>query len=181
MSTDLLQKALPAIEQWITSTLAKHAAQARPVASMDFPRLGQFYPTSLLESAKFITVDKVPMPPLTALGLPGFEDFENMAADGITYLDTYFIRSECVRSESLHFHELVHVVQWQHLGLQNFILGYALGHQLRGGYDFNPFECVAYAMEDHFKSGNRPTDVVGAVHRVATRDFTALLKQAGMA
>jgi hypothetical protein len=179
MSTDLLQKALPAIEQWIANTLAQHASHARSVASLNFPRLGQFYPASLLECAKFVAVDTVPMPPLTALGLHGFGDFENMEAAGITYLDTYFIRSECLQSEALHFHELVHVVQCEHLGTANFLTGYALGHMLKGGYHGNPFEKVAYALQDYFESGSPPMDVVGRVQDAATRDYQSLLREVG--
>jgi len=39
-----------------------------------------------------------------------------MNAMGITYLDTFFSREEGRGNESLHFHELVHVLQWQLLG-----------------------------------------------------------------
>lgn len=119
------------------------------------------------------------MPPLSALGLPGFEDFENMAVDGITYLDTYFIRSDYLQSEALHFHELVHVVQCQHLGTANFLTGYALGHMLKGGYNGNPFEKAAYALQGYFESGSPPVDMVCLIQDAATRDYHALLREVG--
>src|SRR5205823_9640324 len=36
-----------------------------------------------------------------------------MDAGGITYLNTYFVRADQSHSASLHFHELVHVIQWR--------------------------------------------------------------------
>jgi len=44
------------------------------------------------------------MPPLSAMGLNQFSDFELMDANGITYLDTYFVRADHAHIESLHFH-----------------------------------------------------------------------------
>jgi hypothetical protein len=55
------------------------------------------------------------------MGLERFSDFERMDAEGITYLDTYFVLAERAADESLHFHELVHVVQWRILGPEKFL------------------------------------------------------------
>ena len=71
------------------------------------------------------------MPPLSALGITGFGEFETGNYAGITFLDTYFVQSGEVLRESLHFHELVHVVQWQHLGAERFVMAYALGYPER--------------------------------------------------
>ena len=71
--------------------------------------------------AKVVFVDKCPVPPVPAIGLTQFADFENMNASGVTYLDTYFALWHEAERESLHFHELVHVVQWQLLGAENFV------------------------------------------------------------
>ncbi len=45
---------------------------------------------------------------------------------GITYKDTYFI-NHLHQTESLHFHELVHVVQWDWLWVDDFLLAYGAG------------------------------------------------------
>lgn len=181
MSTAPLQQALPAIGRWIMDTLERHSSAARPVSSLGFERLRQYYLDTLLENAKFVAINRVPAIPLTALGLPGFEDFENMEVAGITYLDTYFICADQLRDEALHFHELVHVVQWQHLGQQNFMLGYALGHKLSGGYYTNPYEKIAYALQADFENETAVPDLVSKVQTTAARDFTALRQQAGLA
>jgi len=92
------------------------------------------------------------------MGLPEFLDFENMVPDGITYKDTYFVQETKLTNESLHFHELVHVVQWDHLGVQGFLLAYAAGLAAHGYMD-SPLERMAYALQGHFDQNGRPADV----------------------
>jgi len=104
------------------ATLATHAESATSVASYNFERLNKYYPSSLLEKAKVVVVPTVPRLPVAALGLrEGFEEFEEMNAAGMTFKDTYFLNHEQASLESLHFHELVHVVQWDILGVDSFI------------------------------------------------------------
>jgi hypothetical protein len=81
----------------------------------------------LLNSSKVVFVATVPVPPLSVLGLDRFVEFEQMNPAGITYLDTYFLRTDCGHEESLHFHELVHVVQWRLVGPERFLACYADG------------------------------------------------------
>lgn len=50
-----------------------------------------------------------------------FESFEKADVAGTTYKDTYFIKRQNCFDESLHFHELVHVVQWDYLGVEKFL------------------------------------------------------------
>jgi hypothetical protein len=95
---------------------------------------------------------------LAALGLPEFAEFENGSYEGITYLNTYFVQASVAASESLHFHELVHVVQWQHLGADRFLVAYALGHLMAGGYRANPLEVMAYDLQARFDQNAAPFD-----------------------
>src|SRR6185295_13323069 len=115
----VLQK-LPDMRDWIERTLAANREQARSAASYRFPRLPQFYTPVFLESAYVVVVPRVPMPPLTGMGLPELADFERGNYAGVTYRNTYFVREDSAYNESLHFHELVHVVQWQQLGVDRF-------------------------------------------------------------
>ena len=181
MNLELLPKKLPEVESWVERTVAAYAAQAQPVASFGFARLGDYYPASLLQAAKVVVVPTVPVPPLAELGLPGFEDFEQLDAAGITYLDTYFVCADRQRDESLHFHELVHVNQWIHLGPRNFILAYALGHKVGGGYRTNPFEVTAYDLQARFEAGEPAFDAAAFARAHATQDFWALMPHVRLA
>ncbi len=178
MSLHLLQQKLPEVRAWIDRTLAAHAAQACPVADFGFKRLGSYFSTALLASARAIPVAQVPAPPLASMGLTGFDEFENLDAAGITYLSSYFVRQGYARSESLHFHELVHVVQWQHLGPERFIMAYALGHLLSGGYRSNPLEEMAYGLQARFDANTPAFDLAAIVRPELDRIVPALLSRA---
>jgi hypothetical protein len=164
MSPEQFNALYPFLRDWIKERLAASAPKAQPVASFDFPRLSQFYSRDLLSQAKVVFVDKCPVPPLSSMGLARFADFENMNASGITYLDTYFVLWHEAERESLHFHELVHVIQWQVLGPERFLAIYADGLE-RHGYRDSPLEPMAYDHEAQFNSGAKPYDVEASIRR----------------
>ena len=58
-------------------------------------------------------MDQLPIPPLSSWGLTWFADFERGNFDGITPLNTFFMKRDELRNEAIHFHELIHVVQWR--------------------------------------------------------------------
>ncbi len=148
----------PIIMGWIQQTLITYAPKARSVASLDFQRLSQYFSPETLMDAKVIYVEAVPVPPLSQLGLNQFADFENMNAAGITFLETFFARQEEQRNESLHFHELVHIIQWKLLGAKTFIAAYADGLE-RYGYRDSPLEVMAYNAQAVFENSSQPFDV----------------------
>ena len=158
MNPRLLLQKLPAIKTWIADTLASHHAMERQVTSYAFPRLAAYYSTRLLASSHVVEVPCVPIPPLTALGLPEFAKFENGVYEGVAYLNTYFVQASVATSESLHFHELVHVVQWQHLGADRFLQAYAFGYLQAGTYLANPFEIRARNLQACFDQNVTPFD-----------------------
>ena len=129
-SPNLIRKwrsALPGVRDWINDVLEKYKAQANPVMRLAFSRVRQVFPRDLLERAKVVVLTgSVPFPPLSRMGLPEFVELENMPMAGITYRDTFFI-SRSDETESLYFHELVHVVQWERLGVDDFLLAYGVG------------------------------------------------------
>jgi len=149
---DLAEK-LPLIERWIDELLRQHRPFARSVASLPFERLRRCYLPETLAAARVVYVDRVPTPPLTAMGLPEFAAFEHMDANGITFRDTFFVERALADDESLHFHELVHIVQWRVLGPRDFLLAYAAGLATPEGYAGNPLEVIAYGLQEQFEGG----------------------------
>ena len=174
MTAEEFNRALPFVRDWIGQTLAASAATARTTASFNFPRLPAYYSRALLARAKVVLVDRVPTPPLSSIGLSRFADFENMDASGITYLDTYFIRRPEAGRESLHFHELVHVIQWQVLGAEKFLALYADGLE-KHGYRNSPLEVMAYDHESRFKQNAEPCSVEAEVRQqIEAAQFNSL-------
>ena len=162
MTQEEFESVYPLIHGWIEKTLADHASRARSVVSLGFPRLPQYFPADVLTAAKVVCVDDVPTPPLAQMELGRFSDFVSKEANGITYLDTFFVRSDCREVEALYFHELVHIVQWQLLGPKGFLMAYADGLE-RCGYRNSPLEVMAYMLDSVFRHGSTPFDVAKVV------------------
>jgi hypothetical protein len=85
-------KFLPTVAEWIRRTLKGYSGQKRSVAS------------------SVVVTHPLSVPPLSALGLSEFAAFESQSMSGITFFDTYFLLPGDAGEESLHFHELVHVI-----------------------------------------------------------------------
>jgi hypothetical protein len=91
MTPEEFRAIFPLVHTWIRETLASHSNAAKPVSSQGFVRLPRYFSAELLASTKFITIDKIPMPPLSKMGLTRFAQFESGDFDGVTYLDTFFL------------------------------------------------------------------------------------------
>lgn len=152
VSPEQFKRVYPYLTAWIETTLRNQTQYTYSVASARFARLPLYFLSVFLQRAKYVSASLIPIPPLTAMGLDQFAEFEQLNAEGITYLDTYFLREESIRSERLHFHELIHVAQWQALGPANFLRVYAEGLG-RFGYRQSPLEVMAYEAERDFVCG----------------------------
>ena len=114
-----------------------------------------FFP-SILDSVKVTVLsgERVDNPPfyedLIKIGFAGntLPDFTKMAA--ITFVDT--VVSHEPFTERLLFHELVHVVQYEKLGLPEFAGRYVRGF-LSGCYEAIPLETNAYELDVRFATG----------------------------
>jgi hypothetical protein len=164
---NVLAEKLPLIKRWIEELIDKHANDAQKISAFKFARLGHYYSSETLSDARIVLVTKVPVPPLSALGLDMFSSFEEGHYSGITYKNTYFLELSHAQNESLHFHELVHVLQWKRLQIDKFLLGYAIG-LADYGYARNPFEVMAYAHQKRFDNGEvyqAEDDILAEVHQ----------------
>ena len=132
-----------------------YESQAKAVVTTGFPRLPLYFRKDFLASAKFVVVDRVPVPPLASMGLEQFSEFEKDDYGGITYLDTFFVKEGHVADEGLYFHELIHVIQWRILGPELFLATYADG-LARFGYRNSPLEVMAYNAEATFRQSVQP-------------------------
>ncbi len=163
-----LYSVLPVVREWIEKILQENKDQAVPVISLSFPRLEKVFPLDLLKKAKAVVVfGEVPFPPLSRMGLPEFSRMESMNKEGITYKDTFFISHfHQTETEGLYFHELVHVVQWERLGVDKFLLAYGVGMAVyRDSPKDSPLEKMAYSLQNAFDQGALPTNVIELIRR----------------
>ncbi|MBF0523148.1 MAG: hypothetical protein HQL24_08850 [Candidatus Omnitrophica bacterium] len=155
---DTLKPFLPTVKNWIIDYVKEHSLESKTVSEFGFSRLLQYFPKTILDTARVVIIDKVKMIPLSQLGIPWFGDFESMDAIGVTYMNTYFVNKNYVNQESIHFHELVHIVQWYHLGIDAFVLLYGLGLK-KHGYQRSPLEFQAYSLQERFETSENNFDV----------------------
>jgi hypothetical protein len=163
MTPEEFRTVYPLVFGWIQQTLGAHSNEARTVSSLGFGRLPRYFSEGLLSSTKVVVVvERVPMPPLSSIGLSRFSEFENGDYNGVTYLDTFFVKRNSASAERLYFHELIHVVQWRLLGPEKFLALYADGLE-RLGYRESPLEVMAYDAEESFVQSDQSFDAENLV------------------
>jgi hypothetical protein len=179
--TDALRRgsaALPSVRAWTQDLVARHAAAARPVADRAFPRLPDYFPEDLLRTTSVVTVTRVPFPPLSSeFGLSELAELEHMSFSAITFAGMIFAHTS-VAAEATFFHEMVHVVQWKVLGIDDFILTSGAG-LVECGYAQSPFEAFTYDLQHQFERGVTMSSLVQTItdHAIQTRAWAADLYQ----
>jgi hypothetical protein len=156
-----LQQALPGMQSWLSELHAAHLDAATPVSTLGFTRLAAHFPETLLTTTCAVTVDVMPFPPVIELGLPEFEAMARMPMEGITFGEMYFVTPRA--QEDVHFHELVHAMQWAALGWAEFLRAYAVGI-LQSGYAESPFESVAYELQSLFEKRDPLPQMLEFIH-----------------
>tara|TARA_Y100001001_G_scaffold115462_1_gene113237 strand:- start:5830 stop:6312 length:483 start_codon:yes stop_codon:yes gene_type:complete len=148
------------LESWIDEINEAHKSDRHPCSVLQH-QFGGYYRPELLRSSYFVVVNALPMPKMPELreaGLGDFIDNEDHFG-GITYKDTYYLVPEAARDVGIHFHELVHVIQWRTLGARKFIQRYMEEIQIFGYGEKAPLEGMAYGLQKTFEEGVVPFDV----------------------
>ncbi len=109
------------------------------------PQLLQSVRVLVLQRERVANPDFYPM--LKSLGFNNLPDQSKMAA--ITFSDV--VVSHDSFTDGLLFHELVHVEQYQQLGIPRFSNLYVHGFLNGGSYSAIPLEVNAYALGDRFE------------------------------
>jgi hypothetical protein len=142
------------VAKYIENQRQTYWAKAMPLDKNQKAAMAPFFPESVLQSTRVVVLSgqQVSNPPFYGELLPlGFEpgslpDFTDMAA--ITFVDTVVFH-EPIASRLL-FHELVHVVQYERLGLAEFAARYVKGFLRGGSYEGIPLERNAYELDARF-------------------------------
>ena len=139
--------------KWIQSQRKTLRPSAAEIPSKFKTFYSRYFSEKVLEIARLSVADVISNPPFFA-NLPETPiDFRDM--DGITYDDTILITEKCFRSDDLApliFHELVHVVQYQMFGGEEFIRRYIQGWAENGrDYHAIPMEVEAYKLQSRFE------------------------------
>lgn len=156
--------ALPSIKDWIDQTLQAHATGAIPVSTVA-SQLQQYFPSELFSRARVVVVPRVPFPNLSEMGLTELKELETLDLHGVTYIDTFFVKKGMER-KPLFFHEMVHVVQWERLGVDRFLMAYGLGI-VQNGYANSEVERMAYRAQEMYEADAVPTNLTDLIEQHA--------------
>ncbi|MFZ1157584.1 MAG: hypothetical protein WAO10_07380 [Candidatus Sulfotelmatobacter sp.] len=137
------------VSAYISEQRVLFKSKAAPIPAEDKAALQPFFPADLLDQVRVVRA-KVSDPPfyaqLRSLGIHNMPAFSELA--GITFVDIVVHVAPLTRS--LFFHELVHVVQYRHLGVAGFADLYVRGFLNGGSYEEIPLEKQAYELEARF-------------------------------
>lgn len=162
--------------EWVVQQVIAYIGQQRqtnrpgaaPLSLSQKTAMRPFFPEPALDSTRLVVLSgqRVNNPPFYGeLIKMGFEpaslpDFAHMAA--ITFVDT--VVSHESFTDRLLFHELVHVVQYQKLGVAEFAAKYVRGFLSGGSYEAIPLEMNAYELDARFAAAPaRPFSVESEV------------------
>jgi len=147
---------------WIESQRAQHRVHADPLPDTTLAALSGFFEKGTLDRTRIRHVPSIENPPFYKEFEEAGEafplDFTVWAA--ITFGDVILVNGEQVPgppSHSVVFHEMVHVVQYDELGIHEFARRYVTPFvQSRFNYMSIPLESVAFDLQGRFeeRSGN---------------------------
>lgn len=158
---------------WVQAQSNLHRPNGRVLTAQEKQNFSGFFEPETLDATRMRKVPVIENPEfygqLAQLGVQVPLDFSQMA--GITFADTILI--SVARTplgaplDSLIFHELVHVVQYEVLGVPEFVLRYVQGWAQNGfRYDGIPLERDAYELQGRYDSQpQRAFSVRAEVHR----------------
>ena len=148
--------------EWVIQQVAayiqnqRHTYQpgAAPLSLNQKNAMRSFFPQPALDAVRLVVLagQRVSNPPfygsLVQMGFSpaALPDFFHMAA--ITFVDTVVAHEAF--TDRLLFHELVHVVQYEKLGLEGFANKYVRGFLSGGSYEAIPLEMNAYELDARF-------------------------------
>ena len=142
--------------------LASYEDRAVALDDFTYKKIKIVFPTPLRNQTKVIVVqDRLPMPPLDKTGLEEVMKLDPKNAIGITYKNRIFLLEQHC-NEINCFHEMIHIVQWQRLGVERFLLAYGL-HLALHDYEGNPFEQTAYNFQHKLESNKLPMNFLETV------------------
>ena len=159
---------------WVRSQRDLHRPSTRSLSQQERLALSGFFDPEILEKARIIVVPVIQNPSfysdLEQMGLYAPPDFTTMT--GITYDDTILVSEArfppLSHWISLLFHELAHVVQYDLLGVEEFMAQYVRGWATNGfDYYSIPLEWDAYELQARYDPA--PGGVFSVAEEVVSR------------
>lgn len=144
--------------RWVQSQRDAHRPGARPLNDREVDALERFFGPTIMNLASIKLVPHIENPPFYAMLVQsGISVIDFAQGGGITFIDTILIsKAHTWRGPvplSLVFHELVHVVQYDLVGIDEFVSRYVRGWFAQGAqYASIPIERQAYDLQARYEA-----------------------------
>jgi len=149
LSESQIGQVAKSIAAYIAEQRSTFESKAEPITTDHKTVLQPFFPSDVLSQTRVVrgrANEPAFYSQLRLLGIRNAPAFSEMA--GITFQDV-IVHVDSL-SPTLLFHELVHVVQYKHLGLAGFADRYLRGFLSGGSYEEIPLEKQAFELEGRF-------------------------------
>lgn len=151
--------------RWIRTERDLHRTNGVRISAVDRHRLAAYFPQDLLDRARVVTVEGFENPDFFSLfaehGEPNPLDLRRARA--LALVDTILVArasSQGAQRGRLLFHELVHLMQYEVLGLEEYMAGYVESWAENGRrYRDISHEEQAFELAGRFASGEGPFSV----------------------
>lgn len=155
------------VANYITTQRDRYATSAFPLSCSQKTAMAGYFTPELLEQTRLLVLHQERIanpdfyPMLRSMGFDDLPDQSTMTA--ISFDNCIVSHGPC--SDSLLFHELVHVEQYRQLGVSRFADLYLRGFLNGGGYLEIPLEQMAYALGERYENSNQFFSVAEEVGR----------------
>lgn len=141
--------------RWVQAQRDVHRPGARALDDREVEALERFFGPTIMNLASIKVVPRIENPPFYS-ALSGVSVIDFAQGGGIAFIDTILITRQKKRRNPLPlplvFHELVHVVQYDHVGVDEFISRYVQGWLTHGQqYASIPIERQAYELQARYE------------------------------
>lgn len=144
--------------RWVQSQREAHRPGARPLDEREVDALERFFGPVIMDLASITVVPHIENPPFYPLLVQNRIPVIDFArGGGITFIDTILISKEVTLPGPLPFpllfHELVHVAQYDLIGVEEFVSRYVRGWFAQGAqYAAIPIERQAYELQARYEA-----------------------------
>ena len=162
-----LEELIVLTQKWIYSQRQRYYPLGRELSTSERQLLSGYFEKTVLDRVRLHTGSPIEEPAwfpqkVEELQAEGYKvGFDFKSLEGITFIHAIVLSGADPPKDdqgrrSLLFHELVHVVQYELLGLENFARHYIGGLQEANfTYLGIPLECMAYAVQHEFDGGSQ--------------------------
>ena len=151
LSEEQIKRFVMETAAYIQAQRQKYLGDSKALSSQEKMELANYFPRPILEMARFFEMgnQKIDNPSfLSQLHEQGFNFPDLNSTAATTFRDVIVWRGTL--AQEIVFHELVHVAQYQKLGLGGFADKYMRGLFNSGGYRSIPLEVQAYELSERY-------------------------------